>query len=189
MDCINLNPRNGKKSSELRKEGNVPGVIYGKDKIQFLFEISELELSSNLKKYGGHGVMNVKLNGISENALIKEIQRDPVTHKVIHIDFEAIEKDAMVTTEVPLYFENEGLIKSNGGILQKEKLSVKVQGKADSIPSKINVDIGKLKIGDTLRVFDLEIANELSFMDALETNILSVTSGSYIEEDSDSNAV
>ena len=189
MDCINLNPRNGKKASELRKEGNIPGVIYGRDKTQFLFEIGEMELSANLRKYGDHGVMNVGLNGTSENALIKEIQRDPVTHKVIHIDLEAIEKDAMVTTEVPLYFENEGLIKSSGGILQKEKLSVRIQGKANTIPSRINVDIGKLKIGDTLKVFDLEIADEFLFIDALETNILSVTSGSYTEEESGSNAV
>lgn len=183
MDYINLNPRNGKNASKSRKEGKVPGSIYGKDKMQFLFEIGEMELVTSLKKCGDHGVINVELNGKEESALIKEIQRDPVTHKVIHIDLEAIEKNAMVTTEVPLYFENEGLIKSNGGILQKEKLSVKVQGKVESIPSRINVDIGKLKIGDTLKVFDLEIASEFAFIDALDTNILSVTSGNYVEEE------
>ena len=75
-----------------RAKGLVPGVLYGKNINNFMFEISSLELDREVCNVGEHGILNVEFNGDSKQVLIKEVQREPVNHEIIHIDLEMIAK-------------------------------------------------------------------------------------------------
>lgn len=77
-------------SRQCRRKGLVHGVIYGKGINNFLFEIGELELNHALSVTGEHGLLNINSQEGSLNTLIKEVQRDPVTRRVLHIDLEKI---------------------------------------------------------------------------------------------------
>lgn len=84
MNSLNLNkrddsiPNNAKK---IRRQGKVPGILYGKKLNELVFEVGEIELCREIAKNGEHGIVNLNLNGKEHKALIKDVQRDPVTHK------------------------------------------------------------------------------------------------------------
>ena len=158
-----------------RREGNVPGILYGKNMENLMFEVGELELNNTISKTGGHGVLDVNLNGSNHNVLIKEIQREPLNQKIIHIDFEELYENSRVITEVPIKFLGENTVNKNGGILQKERSSVKLQCTAANIPKVIQVDVSKLSVGDSCRIADIEFAQEISIMDAMNSVLATVT--------------
>lgn len=188
MENLNIIQRQCKNSHGAKKErrkGMIPGILYGKNRENFMFEIGELELNNTIKQTGEHALVNVSVNGDQEKALIKEIQREPVKHKIIHVDLESIHEDQRIVTDVPISFEGEGSVKGKGGILQKEKLSVKIRCKADRIPKHINANIQGLNVGDMIKVQDLEIGEDMTFMDALDSVVLSVSYSNYVEEEVD----
>lgn len=178
MNSLNLNkrdesiPNNAKK---LRREGKVPGILYGKKINEIMFEVGELELCREISKNGEHGVISFDLNGKDYQGLIKDVQRDPVTHKIIHLDLEELDKNKKIISTVPIYYEGEGLLNKKGMVLQKEKDSIKVECTADNLPKYIKININGSNNGYVYRAGDLEVASELSIIDDLNTVIAAVT--------------
>jgi large subunit ribosomal protein L25 len=180
MEILNAISRVKKTAHEAKKErrnGKVPGILYGKNINNMLFEISELELSKELSRTGEHGIVNINIDGNDHKALIKEVQKDPVNRKFMHIDLEELTNDTVVTTDIPLVFVGEDKVLRNGGILQKERNKVKVQCKGGNIPKSININVSGLTFGDTYRLADIEFSNEISFLDDPSTVIAAVTDG------------
>jgi len=170
-----------------RRKGLVPGVLYGSKTRNMLFEIGELELNKKISKIGEHGIVNLQINNENHNALIKEVQKDAVTQKIIHIDLQELDENKVIQTEVPLVFSGEALSK-DGGIIQKEKNIIKVQGKYDKIPKSICVDVSNMHIGDVYRISDLEISDEISVMEEPNT-VLAVVSHSGTSGDGSDNNI
>ncbi|NLM35846.1 MAG: 50S ribosomal protein L25, partial [Clostridiales bacterium] len=162
-------------ASKVRRKGKIPGVLYGEKINNMLFEISELELNREILKEGETGVKSININGTTHQAIIKEIQKDPVTHKIIHIDLENVHEDKLVQAEIPINFINEEKVSQKGCILQKEKSTVKVQGRVKDLPKYINVDLKNLKYGESYRLSNLEIASDITFMENINTVIATVT--------------
>lgn len=178
MDTLNLLKRDlnlDNKAKKLRKQGKVPGIIYGEKNRQFMFEVSELELRREISKCGEYGIINFNINGEGKKALIKDVQRDPVTHKILHLDLKELNKDEKIISNVPLYYEGEEYLNKNGMVLQKEKESIKVECNAENLPKYIKLNVNELSNGDVYRVADLEVANEISIIDNLESVIASVS--------------
>ena len=90
------------------------------------------------------------MDGSYIKALIKEIQRDPVSHKIIHIDLEELQEGKLLTSEVPINFYGEDDNSKKWCNTSKGKNNIKVQCKAESLPKFIDVDVSTLRIGDTL---------------------------------------
>ena len=180
METLSAVSRVKKTAHEAKKErqkGKVPGILYGKNISNMLFEIGEMELSKELIKTGEHGIVNISIDGKDHMALIKEIQKDPVNRKLIHLDLEELTNDTVITTDVPLLFVGEDTVRRNGGILQKERNKVKVQCKGGSIPKSINIDVSGLSFGDTYRLGDIEFSSEISILDDKNTVIAAVADG------------
>lgn len=178
MENLTLHKREKKTLHEAKKErrqGLVPGIIYGKNINNIMFEIGELELNKEIARSGEHGVLNINLDGENHRALIKEIQRDPVHHKIMHIDLAGIAENTTVHTEIPIVFSGEDLIMKKGGAVQKEKTNVKVQCKSEEIPKYINVDLTRLEVGDSYRIADIEMSQDISFDEDINSIIASIT--------------
>ncbi|MFD3156153.1 50S ribosomal protein L25 [Haloimpatiens sp. FM7330] len=188
MENLVINKRNFSKCNYVkreRKKGLIPGILYGKEIGNYLFEVGELELNKHINDVGEHGIIDLDLQGSNVKAIIKEVQREPVRHKVIHIDLQEIDKGRTVQTEVPINFNGERLISKKGGILQKERNSLKVQCNAENLPKSIDIDLSSLEIGDVMRVSDVEFSDEIILADALDTVIVSVTEGNTQKFDED----
>ena len=144
------------KAKKLRREGFVTGNLFGREiegSIPLKFTKKEIEvlLKNNNK---GSQVM-LELDGKTYDALIKEVDYNPLAHTVEEVDFQALVSNEMVhSTEIIL--ENEEKVMS--GVLQDELKEVAYKALPADLVDKIKVDVAGMKIGDTLRVKDLEIA-------------------------------
>jgi len=166
-----------------RRKGLVPGVMYGKTINNLMFEISELELNKEIGANGEHGLIDINIDGEQHKGLIKEVQRDVVTHKILHIDIEELTGNKQITSEVPLIYTGEDSVVRNGGVLQKGKNSVKVQCMPDKLPKYITVNVGSLYMGDSYRIRDVELAEEITFLEPMDTIIATVTEGNTNTKD------
>ncbi|HEY5524298.1 MAG TPA: 50S ribosomal protein L25 [Clostridium sp.] len=178
MNSLDLKKRQIKLGHYVKRErrhGLVPGVLYGKKIGNLLFEVGEMELVNEISSSGEHGILSYSINGNDERAILKEVQRDPVSHKIIHIDLEKIWENEQIQSEVPIQFIGEQLLKKRGAILQKEKGVVKVSCMADAFPKSIKIDVSKGKVGSVYRYKDLEIGEEISISDNINCVIASIS--------------
>lgn len=177
MSVIELNKRDcnvSKSAKKCRKRGKVPGILYGKNINNFMFEIGEMDLIDEITANGQFGVVNVNYEGEEHKALIKEMQRDPATNKIIHLDLEEVSEGEKVISTVPIHYIGEEYINKKGIVLQKEKDSVRVEGNVGSLPKYLNINIGNGTVGDVYKFGDLEIGAEISVVDDLNSVIASV---------------
>lgn len=178
MENLQINQREKKtrhSSRQCRRKGLVPGVLYGKGINNFLFEIGELELNHALSVTGEHGLLNINAQEGSLNTLIKEVQRDPVTRRVLHIDLEKIEGNEEIETVVPINYVGEEYINKLDAVLQKNIDSIKVKCSPSNIPKGVNLNVGRAKPGDQFKIADVEFGNEITVVDDLNSIVASVS--------------
>lgn len=178
MENLQVNQREKKtrhSSRPCRRKGLVPGVIYGKGINNFLFEIGELELNHALSVTGEHGLLSINSQEGSLNTLIKEVQRDPVTRRVLHIDLEKVEGNEEIETAVPINYVGEEYINKLDAVLQKNLDSIKVKCSPSNIPKGVNLNVGRAKPGDQFKIADVEFGNEITVVDDLNSIVASVS--------------
>lgn len=178
MENLQVNQREKKtrhSSRQCRRNGLVPGVIYGKGTNNFLFEIGELELNHALSVTGEHGLLNINSQEGSLNTLIKEVQRDPVTRRVLHIDLEKVEGNEEIETAVPINYVGEEYINKLDAVLQKNIDSIKVKCSPSNIPKGVNLNVGRAKPGEQFKIADVEFGNEITVVDDLNSIVASVS--------------
>ena len=194
MEELVLNKRSNTTAhaaKKVRKKGKVPGILYGKKLGNFMFEIGEMDLIKEVESVGQHGVINFDMNGYNGTALIKEIQKDPVTHRPVHVDLEEIYNDTQVVTEVPIKYSGKEFLEKKGVVLQTQKDYVKVSGRPEDLPKFINIDVSNAAIGSVYTLADLEIASEICIVDELKSVCASVVNEQFVtsgdEEEEKSN--
>nr|WP_243449677.1 50S ribosomal protein L25 [Clostridium perfringens] len=178
MENLQINQREKKtrhSSRQCRRKGLVPGVLYGKGINNLLFEIGELELNHALSVTGEHGLLNINSQEGSLNTLIKEVQRDPVTRRVLHIDLEKVEGNEEIETVVPINYVGEEYINKLDAVLQKNIDSIKVKCSPSNIPKGVNLNVGRAKPGDQFKIADVEFGNEITVVDDLNSIVASVS--------------
>lgn len=158
-----------------RKHGKVPGIVYGKNEPNIMIDIDAKELSKRISQNGQYGFLNVNINGQNHKTLIKEIQREPVSNKLMHIDLEDINDNSKIVSEIPVVFDGTDIIKAKGYIAQKFKNSIKVKCQGANLPENISIDISPMNAGENLRVCDIEFAKEITIVDDLEAVLVNIT--------------
>ncbi|MCX7695485.1 MAG: 50S ribosomal protein L25 [Caloramator sp.] len=146
----------------LRKSGKLPAVIYGLNRENFNIEVAMEDVFEVLKQDGPHAIVDINLEGKHENAMIKDIQRDPIDGKVLHIDFERVEGNKIVHTKVPINYTGEDYLKSRGLLIQKEISYVEVDAPADRIPKNITIDLSSITGNYKVTLNDVEISEEIA---------------------------
>lgn len=178
MEKLFVQKRSCKNNNKIRKERKVPGVIYGNNLNNLMFEVGEIELNSIISQIGEHGVTDLNYEGKDYKVLIKEVQKDPVKKDITHIDFENItDSSNLLNAEIPILFSGDELIIKKGGVVQKEKSSIKVRCTEEKLPNNIMIDLSKYDIGKTFRVSDLELGEDITFMENLDSTIASIFFG------------
>lgn len=165
-------PNSAKKA---RKCGKVPGVMYSKKMQSLLFEVGDLEFSKELHSVGEHGIFDLEVDGKTYKTLIKEVQRDPVTRKLVHLDLENISDKDKIISEVPVNFVGEEYLQKRGSVLQKEKDTIKVECAVNDLPKSFTFDVGMGQVGDVYKLTNLEVGSEISIIDDLNSVLASVS--------------
>ena len=144
----------------LLNKGMVPGIVYGKGteptKIAFEDKVL-LKLMHTGAFYST--ILDLDVEGKNEKVLPKQLQYHPVTDKLIHFDFLRVQNDTKVTVEVPVEFLNQdtcpGLKK--GGVLNLVRREVELSCNANNIPDKLQFDLAKSEIGDSIKISNIEL--------------------------------
>src|SRR6476646_6812862 len=123
-----------KQLSTIRGASKIPGVIYGGDKPAVQVALSEKDLLAARKKGGVNAILHLELGGKSETVIVKELQRHPVTDRLVHADFQRISLTQKIEAKVPLHIVGEAPgVKNSGGLLQHELRELRVR----ALPTKI----------------------------------------------------
>lgn len=174
---LNANIREQAGNKQVRKlERNhmIPAVLYSKNSQSRLLKLDYNEMQSTLEKHGEHIVVQLRLGNDEIPAIIKEVQRDPVNHKIVHIDFQPVSLHEVIHAEVPILIVNGDRVEKNGWIINKQLGQIEVEGEVERIPRSITIDASRLKLGDVLKVADLEVSEELAVLSDNEDVILSI---------------
>lgn len=138
-----------------RREGLVPGVVYGAKQEATLVAFDPRDIMKELHKGGwqSHLYEVAVKDGPVERALMREVQFDPVTDRPLHVDFQRLAPGARIRVKVPVTFLHEetcpGL--KAGGVLNVVRREVEVMAEPESVPEKFEIDLAEAKIGDSLR--------------------------------------
>ena len=142
-------------AKRLRRQGLVPAVLYGGSKLESLTLTATDVIKVIHGREGSTTLLNLKFEegGGVRTAIIRDMQFDPVTEKVIHVDLQEISMDRPITVGVPIQAQGEAEgVRDQSGILETILREVQVSCLPRLIPEKIVVDVGSLKIGDVLTI-------------------------------------
>jgi len=148
--------RAGKGASRaVRREGRVPCVIYGNREAALSIHVEEKLLTRML--HTGHfmnSVVEITVDGTTHRTLPRDVQFHPVSDRPIHVDFLRVAADALVTVNVPVRFENEGLSPGlkRGGVLNIVRHEIEMRCPADAIPDDIVVGVTGFDVGDSIHI-------------------------------------
>lgn len=149
--------------NKLRQQGIIPGVIYGKQlENPTSIKVDEKELLSLLRSHP-HALLEIDVPGIGKQpVMLTEVQRDPLTRTVVHIDLHQVNMNETVKAPVRIEIVGEAQGVKEGGILQLMLHELEVQCLPNEIPEVIEINVAELQIGDNLLVSDLKLPNGVS---------------------------
>ena len=152
---------------KLRKEDRIPAIFYGSKIKPIPLSVDYSEFSHIYKKVGESEILSLVINNKKRDALIKEVQLDPITSKYIHIDFYQVRKGEEIKTRVPLKFIGESkAVKELSGILEKPLEEIEVECLPKDLPHEIKVDISSLEtFDDVIRIKDLKIPPQVKVLE------------------------
>jgi large subunit ribosomal protein L25 len=148
-------------SRRLRLANKVPGIVYGAGTPANI-ELDHNALFHALKKETFHSsILEMELNGKSEQVLLRDYQMHPFRQIVLHIDFQRVDATTKVTKKVPLHFineENSPAVKTDKCLVNHVVTEVRIQCLASQLPEFLTVDLSNLAKGVALHVSDLQLA-------------------------------
>lgn len=170
----------GKKSSkQIRKIGNVPCVLYGKDK-NIHFHAHENSFKNLIYTPDAH-LVKLNIDGIDHNAVLQDIQFHPVSDKITHIDFMEVVDGKAIVTSLPVSVTGDSIGVKAGGKLRIKKRSLKIRGFATDIPEHLTIDVTNVKIHQSVKVGDLSF-DRIELLDPKITTILTVATSRVVQK-------
>ncbi|MEW6103689.1 MAG: 50S ribosomal protein L25 [bacterium] len=159
--------------NKLRRDGFIPGIIYGQDKPSLPMYLSKREFLGFLHK-GKSPLFSLTIKGKKEYAIVKEKQINPLKNEIIHIDFMRVglKEKIEIKVEIRAIGTPQGV--KEGGVLEQLVYELNIKCPAQSIPEAIDVNVEGLKIGDMLHIKDLKEYEEIEILEDKEKIIFSV---------------
>ena len=147
---------------KVRSAGQVPGVLYGRKREPIAVTFNEKELMTSLDKEKRRNTvlkLTIRDAGKSEEvtAMVRDAQINPLSRRLVHVDFLAVDLNAEVQVTVPLVLIGKAVGVTNGGNLHQSMHMIPIAAKPAAIPTKLEVDVSALDIGDALHVSDLKL--------------------------------
>lgn len=155
----------------LRKEGLIPGVLYGKGHARAIL-VKERELRTALTTSSGlHAIVDVVIQGQTtpHHAVLKEYQRHPIRGTLTHVDFHEVRLDRPIQATVAVQFVGESPGAKEGGVVQQVTRELRVEALPMGIPEHIDADISSLEVGGTIRLEEIPAIEGVTYLDDPET--------------------
>lgn len=161
-------------SRQLRRDGRVPAVMYGRDEnpVHIHFDYHEIFMEV---RQNANALLKIDVNGEKQLALVKAIARNPLSRKIEHIDLLRVKATQKVDVDVPIVVEGEP---AGSAIAMVELLTLPVLAPANAIPESITVDVEGAEDGTSIRVADLKLPNDVEISVDDETTVVVIATQS-----------
>jgi large subunit ribosomal protein L25 len=161
----------------LRREGYIPGVLYGNGKASHAICIPERDLRRVLTGAGGlHAILDVVLEGqkTTHASILKDYQQDPIRGHISHVDLQEVRLDQPIQAVVVVQLVGEAAGTKEGGVLTQVSRELNVEALPTAIPEHIDADVSEMHIGDTLRLADIGAVDGVTFLDDPDETVLAI---------------
>ena len=149
----------GKKfSKDLRKNGNIPCVIYSKGKEALHITVKNNELQKIIYNPSVF-VLNIKVDDKEYNTIIRDAQFHPISDNILHVDFLQLSENELVSLNIPVELTGNSIGVRNGGQLNLVMRKLLIKSLPKNLPDTIEIDITKLRIGQSIRIEDVKNEN------------------------------
>ncbi len=154
--------RKGTSSSRnIRREGLVPGIIYGANVAEEAISLNKYEIAKNLENDAFYSqVLDISLDGKKQQVVLRDIQRHPAKREILHMDFQRIKADEKINVTIPINFINEDIapgVKVDGGIVSHLITELEVVCLPANIPENITIDLAELPIDKSIHLTELKL--------------------------------
>ncbi len=167
--------RGSSATRRLRREGLIPGVLYGRGNAPHPFSVAERELRRALTGPAGlHAILDVELDGqkTTHASILKDYQQDVITGRLAHIDLQEVRLDQPIHAQVVIELIGESAGTKEGGVLSQVSREINVEALPLEVPERIEVDISAMEMGDTLRLADVPAPEGVKFLDDPDETVL-----------------
>lgn len=162
---------------KVRAQGRVPAVVYGHGNDPMHFSVDSRELFHLLHTEAGANVLvNLQLDGDTVLAMPREVQRDHIRGRFIHVDFLRVARDEKLTVDVPVQLVGESRGVKEGGVIEHHLWTVQVECLPGDVPASIDADISDVGVGESLRVEELTAPTGVTILTPVEETIVSIIS-------------
>ena len=162
-------------SGRLRAAGKIPGVIYGHGAEPLPISVDARQLFHVLHtEAGGNVLVDLQLDGEHVLAMPREVQRDHIRGRLLHVDFLRVARDEKISVEVPIQLVGESHGVKEGGVIEHHLWTLQGECLPQDVPTTIEADISGLGINESLKVADLQAPDALTTLTSPEETIVSV---------------
>jgi large subunit ribosomal protein L25 len=170
--------RGKNEARRLRVSGSIPGVIYGSAKDPVAVAVSPKDVTKVLRTKSGHNtIFDVEVAGGERTpVIVADEQYDPITSRLIHVDFRRIDLTRKLRVAIPVHVSGEAKgVKQQGGILDVVTRAVEIECIPDDIPTEFALDVTELTVGHAIRVSDLPLKSGVKVLTPADAVIVHIT--------------
>lgn len=178
---LKANERKGSNLRNLRQQGNIPAVVYGRNSESKSIYINSIEFLKTIRENGKNGVISLDVDGSKQNVMLTDYQQDFIKNEILHADFLAVEKGSKVNASVRIQLVGDAAGVKEGGVMQQPVHEVSITATPGSIPQSIDVDVSQLQVGENLTLADIQ-AGDYELNDDESTVIVSILPPKQEEE-------
>jgi len=179
---VEIREKKGKSyTHKLRSQGKLPAILYGahlKKNILLEIDLVQVRRFFSGSARGDTGIIKLELVGQKENrereVIIKEVQHNWLKEGIEHIDFYEVTRGEKVSTTVPLHLVGKAVGAKEGGVVEQWVREIEIECLPKNIPSRLEIKIDSLEIGDFLLVKDIEISPEVKVITNSQERVVSV---------------
>jgi large subunit ribosomal protein L25 len=184
-------PGHSRETRRLRRDGRIPGVVYGGGQEPLSFSVDARDL--RLALHGSGAVLDLSVDGGSaQPAVLKDAQRHPVRNEITHIDLLRVDLtqaiSAIVLVELVGADDAPG-VKSDGGILEHVTREVNIEALPADIPETITVDVSEAQLGDTITLEGIALPSGVTLLDDAAETVIATISASRLSTESDTDEI
>jgi len=170
----------------LRADGKVPGVLYGHGVEPVAISLSSQDLLHFFHAtHGAAMVVDLEIDGTVHLAIPREIQRDHLRGRYVHIDFLEVRRDEKVKMSVEIHETGEAPGVKTGGVIEHHLREVEIECLPGDVPEQITADVSELELGDMLRLADITAPSGVTFLTDLTTPVISVVTPAALRTEAD----
>jgi large subunit ribosomal protein L25 len=179
LDVVRREVSGKEVSKKIRKEGRVPAVVYGGHREPVAITVDRKSVAELITRseHGRRSIFLLKITGTDQqrHAMIKEIQIDPISRKMIHIDFVRVMMDEVIKVNVPVHLSGTARGVKEGGVLDWQIRELHVECLPNAIPDAIEVNVDDVGVHQYVHVSDLKAPEGVKILEDPERVVVGVT--------------